>query len=194
MGRLIADKYGLIYVSTANLLNAEIGQRTQLGRVSQQLMNEGDLVPDDSINALVEARLSQGDCQVNGWVLEGFPKTESQMRFLKDRKQIPSLVVVLGIDDDIVYERHEYKKVDAMTGVVYCLKGPNVKIEEEVLARLVSRESDKHEIVKKRLKVWKDFLPKLEEAYKDRRLLLNAGKSIDVLVESISEAIENPIY
>lgn len=193
LGAMIAKKYGLTYVSTANLINGEIASNSQLGRVAKQLMEEGDIVPDENVIALVESRLNKSDCKVNGWVIEGFPKTEAQMNILKGMKQGPSLVVVLQIDDDIVYERHEYKKIDPITGIVYNLKGSTAPNDEEVVGRMVARDCDKHEIVKKRLKVWKQFLPKLEEAFKERRLSLNAEKSIEVLVEAISEAIENPI-
>ncbi len=192
LGAMIAQKYGLISVSTANLLNGEIASKSKTGRVVAQLMQEGELVPDETVGELVERRLAQTDCKVGGWVLEGFPKTEGQMNMLKGLKQIPSLVVVLQVDDDIVYERHEYKKVDPITGKVYSLKG-EVGLDEEILGGLVSREYDKHEIVKKRLHQWKDFLPKLEETYKERRLSLNADRSIEALIESISEAIENPV-
>ncbi len=192
LGRMIAQKYGLIYVSASNLLNGEIAGKSKNGRVAAQLMKEGELVPDEIVVGLVEARLSENDCRVNGWVLEGFPKTEGQINMLKGMKQSPSMVVVLQIDDDIVYERHEYKKIDPVTGTVYSLKDAPPG-EEEVMARLVSRDCDKHEIVKKRLKAWKEFLPKLEEAYKERRLSLNADKAIAALADSISEAIENPI-
>eukprot|EP00831_Metopus_contortus_P039176 TRINITY_DN3071_c0_g1_i3.p1 TRINITY_DN3071_c0_g1~~TRINITY_DN3071_c0_g1_i3.p1 ORF type:complete len:185 (+),score=37.14 TRINITY_DN3071_c0_g1_i3:176-730(+) len=144
------------------------------------------------MNELVNQRLNESDCKINGWVLEGFPKTEVQMTMLKGRKEDPSLVVVLQIDDDIVQERHEYKKIDPITGVVYNLK-VDILDNEEILARLVNRDCDTHEVVKKRLKCWKEFLPKLEEAYIERRLSLNADKSIEALFDSISEAIENPI-
>jgi adenylate kinase len=193
LSRLIAQKYGLVYVSASNLLNGEIASKSKVGMVASQLMQEGELVPDDMIIKRVETRLNQDDCKVDGWVLEGFPKTEIQMNMLKGMKQGPSLVVVLQIDEDIVYERHEYKKVDPITGVVYNLKGLTSSIDEDILARLVSRECDKHETVEKRLKAWKQFLPKLEEAYKERRLYLNADKTIESLSESISEAIQNSI-
>jgi len=102
--------------------------------------------------------------------------------------------VVIQIDDDIVYERHEYKKIDPITGIVYNLKNNDSLTDPKITERLVSRDCDKHEIVKKRLKCWKEFLPKLEDAYKERRLSLNAEKPIQTLLESISEAIENPIF
>jgi adenylate kinase len=192
LARLVAKKYGLVHVSGWNLLNAEIAAKSQVGRIASQLITEGSLVPDEHLIALVEARLNATDCKVNGWVLEGFPKTEAQIRVLKDMKQPPSLVVVLHLPDEIVFERHEYKKIDPMTGMNYNLKEAAPE-DAQVAARLVTRECDKHEIVKKRLKSWKDFLPKLEETYKAHRLTLTAEKPLPALVEAISEAIENPI-
>ena len=194
LGKLIADKFGLPYVSALNLLDGEIANKSEIGKAVEEIIKEGELVPDDMILGLVEARLNENDCLVNGWVLEGFPKTEGQMNMLKSFKQTPSLVVVLQIDDDIVYERHEYKKTDPITGKTYNLKGLAEPLNEEILQRLVSRDCDKYEIVRKRLKAWKELLPKLEEGFKERRLLLNADKSVEILAESISEAIENPSY
>lgn len=192
LGKLIAAKFGLVHVSTAGLLNGEIASNTALGKSAAQLMQEGQLVPDGDIVKLIERRVSQQDCRANGWILEGFPKTESQMNMLKSMKVPISLVVVLQIDDDIVYERHEYKQIDPVSGRVYDTREAE-EAEREVLERLVAREEDKHEIVKKRLRVWKEFLPKLEETFKEHRLSLNADKNIELLANSISEAIENTI-
>eukprot|EP00826_Nyctotherus_ovalis_P006213 TRINITY_DN11448_c0_g1_i10.p2 TRINITY_DN11448_c0_g1~~TRINITY_DN11448_c0_g1_i10.p2 ORF type:complete len:232 (-),score=85.63 TRINITY_DN11448_c0_g1_i10:109-804(-) len=193
LGNLIAKKFGLVYIDALNLLHGEIASKTDTGEATEELLKEGEPVPDDTMLKLVQSRLNKTDSQTNGWVLEGFPKTEGQMNMLKELKQTPSLIVVLQIDDDIVYERHEYKKSDPVTGKVYNLKGLSELLEEEVLARLVSREEDRYEMVKGKLKAWKELLPKLEEEFKERRLLLNADKTVQVLAESISEAIENPI-
>ena len=193
LGNIIAKKFGLIYVDALNLLNGEIANKTDIGKAAEELLRESEMIPDDMMLKLVESRLNKTDCRVNGWILEGFPKTEGQMNVLKNLKQAPLLVVVLQIDDDIVYERHEYKKSDPVTGKAYNLKTLANPLEEEVLERLVSKEEDKHETVKKKLRAWKELLPKLEEEFKERRLLLNADKSVETLAESISEAIENPI-
>ena len=101
VAKIIAGKYGLIYVSTANLLNSEIAKKTEMGKIAADRMKEGELVPDEMAINLVEERLKASDCKVNGWILDGFPKTEGQMHMLKGMKQAPSLVVVLQIDDDL---------------------------------------------------------------------------------------------
>eukprot|EP00826_Nyctotherus_ovalis_P039113 TRINITY_DN3730_c0_g1_i16.p1 TRINITY_DN3730_c0_g1~~TRINITY_DN3730_c0_g1_i16.p1 ORF type:complete len:256 (+),score=82.40 TRINITY_DN3730_c0_g1_i16:776-1543(+) len=190
LSRMIAKHFSLVHVSTVNLLNSEVGKQSSLGKVAAEAMSKGELVGDDAITEAVLARLGEMDCKVNGWVLESFPKTEAQLNAILQLKQKPSLVVVLQAEDNVVFERHEYKKVDSVTGQSYSLKQ---SLDKEVLERLVANDSDKFEIVRKRLREWKAFLPKLEEGVKEHKLLLNADKSVKVLAESIYEAIENPI-
>eukprot|EP00826_Nyctotherus_ovalis_P006902 TRINITY_DN11687_c0_g2_i1.p1 TRINITY_DN11687_c0_g2~~TRINITY_DN11687_c0_g2_i1.p1 ORF type:complete len:138 (-),score=35.01 TRINITY_DN11687_c0_g2_i1:36-449(-) len=86
LSKLIAAKFGLVYVSTAGLLNGEIANNTEVGKAAAQLMQEGQLISDGDIVKLIERRLSRQDCKTNGWILEGFPKTESQMNMLKIMK------------------------------------------------------------------------------------------------------------
>lgn len=190
LSRMIAKHFSLIHVSTVNLLSSEIARQTSLGKAAAEAMSKGELVGDEAITEAVLARLGEMDCKVNGWVLESFPKTEAQLNAILQFKQKPSLVVVLQVEDNVVFERHEYKKVDSVTGQSYSLKQP---LGREVLERLVANDSDKFEVVKKRLREWKAFFPKLEEGVKEHKLMLNADKSVKALAESIYEAIENPI-
>ncbi len=195
VGAKVAKRYGLVFVSTGGVLQAEVARKTDIGRVIVECMDKGELVPDEIVVRLMQERLGQSDCKVCGWVLEGFPRSEGQIRMLKDAKQTPSLIVGLQIDDDVVYERHEYKKVDPMTGIAYDLKSPAAGEQPDgvVMGRLQARDCDKLEVVKRRLKAWKEFLPKLEEAYKEKRLSLSADKAAAALVDTVSEAIENPV-
>jgi len=193
LGTQIAKKYGLIFVSSSQLLNQEISCKTTKGQNAVQLIKEGEIVPDEIIGKLVEDRLNQSDCRINGWVLEGFPRTESQIRILKQSKLTPSLLIGLQLDDETIFERHEYKKIDPVTGEVYNVKDSNLKLEPEILKRLTIRDCDKPETVKERLKSWKSFVPRLEDAYRERRITLAADKPVEVILEAICESIENPL-
>jgi len=190
LSKMIARQFNIIHVSTTNLLNNEIAKKTSLGKIAGDAMNGGELVPDNEITDLVISRLNEPDCKVNGWILESYPKTEAQLNSLMQLKQKPSLIVILQLADNLVFERHEYKKVDPITGQTYNLKQ---SFDKEVLARLVANENDRFEIVKKRLSTWKAFYPKAEERIKEHKLLLNGSKTIKSLAQSIYEAIENPI-
>eukprot|EP00826_Nyctotherus_ovalis_P064847 TRINITY_DN9521_c0_g1_i12.p1 TRINITY_DN9521_c0_g1~~TRINITY_DN9521_c0_g1_i12.p1 ORF type:complete len:237 (-),score=43.02 TRINITY_DN9521_c0_g1_i12:156-866(-) len=192
LSRLIAQRFGLVNVSVFELLQSEIARKTAVGREVKELIDEGKLISDSTVTELVKKRLNETDCKVNGWTLEGYPKTEAQVTMLRTMRQIPSLIVLLELDDDVIYERHEYKKVDPSTGEVFNLKDPNVSSNKELLKKLVAKESDRHNIVKKRLQVWKDFAQTLPDFLKERKVLtLAADKSIADLVDAISETIES---
>ena len=75
-------------------------------------------VPDELMMSIVEERLSASDCRVNGWILDGFPKTEGQINLLHQTKIYPSLVIIMEIDDDVAYQRIEFKKIDPLTGLL----------------------------------------------------------------------------
>lgn len=55
-----------------------------------KLVNEGKLVPDSIVNSLIEKRLTQDDCRINGWVLEGYPLTEEQFFFMNALRLAPT--------------------------------------------------------------------------------------------------------
>ena len=112
----IADKFGLVYVSTSNLIKAEISKKEKLGQEIAAYVLKGEMVPDEIVANLVERRLRQTDCQVNGWILVGFPATESQITLFNSMKLLPSSIVVLEIDESIAYERIEGIRVDPTTG------------------------------------------------------------------------------
>lgn len=192
IGRLIAQRYGLIFVSTGGILSAEIANKTAIGLLASQLTKNGALLPDHSVAGLVESRLKASDCRVNGWVLEGFPKTEGQIHMLRTMKLLPSLTIELNIDDEVVFERHEYKKYDPETGTVYSLAEGMAPTDDEVLGRLVARDCDKLDVVKRRLQSWKDFSPKIGDAFKGRLQSINADKPLSSVTDDIFKHLDSP--
>lgn len=62
-------------------------------------------------------RVCQTDCKINGWILDGFPKTEAQISLLKSLKISPSLVSVLEVNDNVAFERLEHRRIDPLTGI-----------------------------------------------------------------------------
>jgi len=75
-------------------------------------MKSGEMIPDEIIIEVLAKRLRQVDCLINGWVIDGFPSTTSQIQFLKDMNMSPSLVFVLDAPDHTVYERLEHRRFD----------------------------------------------------------------------------------
>ena len=88
--KLIAENFGVVFISIRDILHREIQSDPDLGKVISDCLERGDPVPDNIINFQVEKRLKQSDCKVNGWVLEGFPYTRPQMNMLKALRIRPS--------------------------------------------------------------------------------------------------------
>ena len=88
----IADAFGLVNVSPANILRAEAERNPPIKIKLQEAASKGESIPDEIILCLVDERLRQSDCRVNGWVLDGFPETESQVNLLKSMRINPTLV------------------------------------------------------------------------------------------------------
>ena len=101
-----------------------------------------DLVPDDIIGALVANRIKQPDCQIHGYLLDGFPKTIEQIQLLEEMKIQPTVIVILECPDEITEERLENKRIDPHTGIEYDITHMDPDLPEDVIRRLVTRPQD----------------------------------------------------
>ena len=107
-------------------------------------------MPDDIISALTNHRIQQPDCQIHGYLVDGYPKTLIQLETLKKINIIPNLIVILECSDDLVYERLGDRKIDPLTAVIYDLKKGDINIDPEVKARLQTIPNEIKEVVSKR--------------------------------------------
>ncbi len=98
------------------------------------------------------------DCKVNGWILDGFPKTEGQINLLKQLKLTPTHVIIMEIDDEDAFSRLVCRKIDPVTGknkilfkigFIYNTE-EYLPEDDEILERLMGLDEDKHEVVKRR--------------------------------------------
>lgn len=123
IGKKLAKRYGFVYVSAHDLLADQISKNTEVGRLALSKIKEKTLIDDNIINGLVQNRLSQVDCQMQGFILEGYPKTHGQVVSLKDIYIQPSLIVMLEggkpLPSEILKELNEkHEKVICKVGNV----------------------------------------------------------------------------
>jgi len=95
----VAARYDVPAISTGNMFRAEIASGSELGRQVNDIVSSGGLVPDELTNQVLEARLNQPDA-VNGWLLDGYPRTLDQVKFLDGvlAKQGATLTAVIMLD------------------------------------------------------------------------------------------------
>lgn len=145
----IAEKYGLVHISTGDIFRANIKNNTPIGQVAKSYIDAGKLVPDEVTCEIVKQRLEKKDVAA-GYVLDGFPRNLSQAHELDKFAQID---VCLNIDVD------EALLLDRICGRRVCSCGASYHIStlngadtcEKCGNKLYAREDDNPETVKARL-------------------------------------------
>jgi adenylate kinase family enzyme len=112
-------RYGVVAVHTRDVLQQAIAREHASSAAIRQHLTTGSKLSDSVLTALVLARLSQLDCQTQGWVLTGFPRTAAQTSALDRAKLAPNRVFFLAPDTTVVRERVARAVKDEIMG-----KGP----------------------------------------------------------------------
>jgi len=165
---LLALKYDLVQVSLSELKKEAMnGARTRAAAALRSAEEAGQEAPDSLLLALVTDRLSQLDCQTQGWVLEGFPNTPEQAQALNMFGYLPSRVFALSVPDDAVLDRLTTRRLDPITGEMHAVGGPAYKptLSAEAEARLVQHPDDDDQVVSGRLAAYRAVEPALNAFY-----------------------------
>lgn len=104
----LIEKYGLIHLSTGNLLREEIANQTDLGQAAKSFMDKGQLVPDSVVLGMIACALDN-NVHANGFLFDGFPRTVAQAegldKMLEERGQSISLVLALEVSQEELVKR-----------------------------------------------------------------------------------------
>ena len=165
---LLMKKFNIPQISTGDMLRSAIASGTELGMSAKQIMDAGQLVSDDIINALVVERLDQPDC-TNGFLLDGYPRTIPQAQALRDTNIKIDHVIEIAVDDEEIVKRISGRRVHVASGRVYHveLNPPKVAgMDDETGEPLIHRDDDREEIIRNRLAVYKEKTAPLIDYYK----------------------------
>lgn len=151
--QFIMEKYGLPQISTGDMLRAAVKSGSELGLQAKELMDNGKLVTDALVIALVKERIKQDDCR-NGFLLDGFPRTIPQADAMKEAGITVDFVLEFDVPDEIIVDRIIGRRVHAGSGRVYHVKynPPKTENKDDVTGEeLTIRKDDQEETVRKRL-------------------------------------------
>ncbi|HHR6136270.1 TPA: adenylate kinase [Providencia alcalifaciens] len=151
--QFIMEKFGIPQISTGDMLRAAVKSGSELGLQAKELMDNGKLVTDKLVIALVKERIKQDDCR-NGFLLDGFPRTIPQADAMKEAGINVDYVLEFDVPDDIIVERIIGRRVHAPSGRVYhvTFNPPKVENKDDVTGEeLTIRKDDQEDTVRKRL-------------------------------------------
>ena len=161
---LFCKKYGLVHLSTGDLLRDEVSSGSVFGLKAAEIMNKGELVSDELVLSIVEGRL----VNINeGWLLDGFPRNINQANSLKNLlekiKQPLEGVILIKVDDDYLIKR--------------------------LLER--GRQDDNEQVITNRLNIYREKTSPLIDLYKKQGILeeIEGNADIGVVFSSIEKSL-----
>ena len=173
----LVDDFGLPYYATGNILREAIAEGTELGRQAAPLVEQGKLVPDDLICGVIAERLDSGEAD-DGFLLDGFPRTIGQAEMLagalESRGRSLTAALLIDAPDDEVIRRLSGRRQCVKAGHVYHVESDpprNEGVCDQDGSRLIQRDDDKPETVRKRLAVYHEQTEPLVDWYAERGLL-----------------------
>lgn len=172
-GEKIAGKLGIDTISTGVMLRTAMKAGTEVGKIAEQYINDGKLVPDDVIVAIVKERLSQPDVQ-KGFILDGFPRTAAQAQALTDSGVEIDRVLSIDVDDEKIVERLSSRRECSKCGTPYSLiynKPQTDGVCDKCGGKLIQRADDNPETIMSRLDTYHEQTEPVKEYYRKLNLL-----------------------
>ena len=191
--KILSGKLKIPHISTGDILRQAAKEQTDLGKKAQEVMNRGDLVPDDVMVGIIKERLNKPDCK-NGFILDGFPRTEIQAvaldKLLKEMNINRIAVINIYADEEELIKRLNNRRACRFCVKIFSLekidsldKCPNCGAENSFYLR----DDDKEEVIRKRLKVFKSTTIPVLKYYQER------GKVVSVngigSIENVNDLI-----
>jgi adenylate kinase len=175
--REISTRLGIPHISTGDMLRQAAEQQTPLGLAAKAQMDLGDLVTDEVVCGIAQARLQQPDT-TKGFILDGFPRTLRQAEFLdrllQEQGRGAPIVLNILIDRDVEFKRLTGRRTCPFCGRIYNMYF-NPPRHDEVCdvdgARLIQRADDHPEAIEQRLQAYRLLTSPLVEYYRQRKLL-----------------------
>ena len=198
MSDLILKEYDIPHISTGDMLRENVRNNTELGKMAKTYMEAGKLVPDDVINAMVEDRLQQPDCQ-KGYLLDGFPRTLVQAEEFKKiaekiGKPVES-VIALEVDFDQLVDRITGRRICPKCGAIYHIRNYAPKVEgicDECGAELTQRKDDTVEQLKVRMEEYDKSTKPVIDFFEPLGVVshITAGQAKDLVFAAVKAALE----
>jgi len=186
----LVEEFGLVHLSTGDILREEVARGSKLGKLAEDYMDRGELVPDEVILGMVQERV---DGETDGFLFDGFPRTIAQAEGL-ERILPVHLVVYLDLPEEEVVRRLSARRVCKQCGANYNLltQPPGVPGKcDRCGGELYQRPDDREEVIRNRFRVYLEQSAPLVGYYEKKGLLrrVDASLSPDEIFRKVAEVL-----
>lgn len=185
----ICEKYGLVHISTGDMLREQIEAQTDIGRLAGELINRGELVPDEVVIRMVMDRIAMNDAN-RGFILDGFPRTVAQAEKLPEFIDV-DLVVNIDVPMEKLIHRITNRRSCPHCDIVYNIAVHKAEICDKCGRQLVLRDDDTPEVAMERFHVYRARTLPIINYYEAKNVLVHVNG--DQVVEAVTDEIVREI-
>ncbi len=193
--KFLSEKFQIPQISTGDMLRNAIKAGTALGLQAQEIMQNGQLVPDNIVIDLVKERILHPDCK-NGYLFDGFPRTLAQANALAAAGINIDYVIEIKVPDEVIIGRLANRRVHLASGRTYhtLFNPPKIPGKDDITNEdLIQREDDKEETIKKRLAVYEAQTAVLSHYYADIKntkfICVDGTQNVSKVTESLVNSL-----
>jgi adenylate kinase len=198
--REVSKSLGFAQISTGDILRQAVEKQTPLGLAAKAKIEAGGLAPDEVVCGIVAERIEEPDCQ-RGFILDGFPRTITQAKFvdqmLQARGRGDPLVFNIRVDHEVLMKRLTGRRTCPICGQIY-----NIYFEPPKVAgvcdrdggKLFQRVDDREEAIRQRLLEYEKQTSPLIDYYRARNLLrdLDGNRDPGVIAKEVLSVVGDP--
>jgi len=191
--KILSSNLNIPHISTGDILRTSVSDKTELGLKAKEIMNRGELVPDDIMIGIIKDRLKKPDCK-NGFILDGFPRTVVQAqtldKLLSELKFGNVTIINITANEDEIVKRLSNRRACRNCGKIFTLpeiENKNTCPNCGAIDSFYLREDDKENVIRKRLKVFEETTLPVLNYYKSKRRIISINGIGEI--ESVNKLI-----
>jgi adenylate kinase len=183
----ITKEFDCVQISTGDLLRAEIKKGDDRGKKIASFTETGGLVPDELVNPVLKDALNGCALAKKGWILDGYPRTDSNWEYLEKENIIPNCVIYVEISDELSIQRQTGRVMDQTTGKVYNTNFLPPPKDAKISQRATDADVEK---AKKRLQVFDEGMKDFMRWYPNT-VTIDGSKTIEEVYAQISKVLHS---